>query len=67
VEGIVKIIPAKTTEEILAALDAGNNGWKTPLQVDAANEIRRLQAEVAKLKARISELSWSIDDRQGGI
>jgi uncharacterized protein YlxW (UPF0749 family) len=63
----MKIIPAKTTEEILAALDAGNNGWKTPLQVDAANEIRRLQAEVAKLKARISELSWSIDDRQGGI
>jgi hypothetical protein len=67
VEGIVKIIPAKTTEEILAALDAGDNGWKTPLDVDAANEIRRLQAEVAKLKARISELSWSIDDRQGGI
>jgi uncharacterized protein YlxW (UPF0749 family) len=63
----MKIVPAKTTEEILAALDAGNNGWKTPLQVDAANEIRRLQAEVAKLKARISELSWSIDDRQGGI
>ena len=63
----MKIIPAKTTEEILAALDAGANGWKTPLQVDAANEIRRLQAEVAKLKARISELSWSIDDRQGGI
>ncbi len=63
----MKIIPAKTTEEILAALDAGDNGWKTPLDVDAANEIRRLQAEVAKLKARISELSWSIDDRQGGI
>jgi hypothetical protein len=63
----MKIVPAKTTEEILAALDAGNNGWKTPLQVDAANEIRRLQAEVAKLKARISDLSWSIDDRQGGI
>jgi uncharacterized protein YlxW (UPF0749 family) len=63
----MKIIPAKTTEEILAALDAGDNGWKTPLQVDAANEIRRLQAEVAKLKARISDLSWSIDDRQGGI
>jgi hypothetical protein len=63
----MKIIPAKTTEEILAALDAGDNGWKTPLDFAAANEIRRLQAEVAKLKARISELSWSIDDRHGGI
>lgn len=64
----MKTYTTKTTEEILKALDAGDNGWVTPLEMAAAGEIRRLMAEVATLKATISNLGWQINsDRQGGL